>query len=96
MVQQQERPLKKKLFNKKKKFNLIVFIQKNFYQQFSKKNLNYRFANNCSAFLFNCFTELNLLQKVLLDLFLFNSKKIKIYNFDIRLSKKHKNRLWKL
>jgi len=76
-----------------KKINLIwiVFIQKNFYQQFSKRNdLNYRFANNCSAFLFNCFTELNLLQKVLLDLFLFNSKKIKIYNFDIRLSKNTK------
>ena len=55
-----------------------------------KKNLNYRFANNCSAFLFNCFTELNLLQKVLLDLFLFDPKKIKIYNFDIRLSKNTK------
>ncbi len=76
-----------------KRTNLIwiVFIQKNFYKQFSKKNdLNYRFANNCSAFLFNCFTELNLLQKVLLDLFLFDPKKIKIYNFDIRLSKNTK------
>ena len=52
MVQQQERPLKKKNYLIKK-INLIwiVFIQKNFYQQFpKKKNLNYRFANNCSAF----------------------------------------------
>ena len=65
----QERPLKKKIFNKKKKFNLDCIYPENFYQQFSKKNnLNYRFANNCSAFCL-VFYELNLLQKVLLTFF---------------------------
>ena len=38
---------------------------------------------------FNCFTELNLLQKVLLDLSIFNLEKVKLFNFDINLSKFH-------
>lgn len=79
---------KKNYLKKDNNLIWIVFIQKNFYKNSEKKSFfNYRFANNGSAFLFNCFTELNLLQKVLLDLFLFTPHKITLYNFDIKLSK---------
>lgn len=74
----------------KKNLNWVIYIQKTFYKKYRKDNLlNYRFANNNAAFLFNCFTELNLLQKVLLDLSIFNLEKVKLFNFDIKLSKFH-------
>ena len=74
----------------KKNLNWVIYIQKTFYKKYRKDNsLNYRFANNNAAFLFNCFTELNLLQKVLLDLSIFNLEKVKLFNFDINLSKFH-------
>ena len=70
--------------------NWVIYIQKTFYEKYRKDNsLNYRFASNNAAFLFNCFTELNLLQKVLLDLSIFNLEKVKLFNFDINLSKFH-------
>ena len=66
----------------------VVYINKTLYKTY-KRNNNFknRFADNTAAILFTCFTELNLLQKVLLDLILFNPKKIKLYNFNIKLTK---------
>tara|TARA_B100001063_G_C16773768_1_gene563535 strand:- start:3832 stop:4995 length:1164 start_codon:yes stop_codon:yes gene_type:complete len=80
---------KKKNFIKKEEDLIwLIYIEKNFFNKFYKNDqFKKRFANNTSAFLFTCFSELNLLQKVLLDLYLFNPKKIKLYNFDIYLSK---------
>ena len=57
---------------------------------YKKNRLKHRFADNTAANLFTCFTELNLLQKVIFDLILFNPKKISLYNFDIKLSKNTK------
>lgn len=81
---------KKNFLVRKKNLNWVIYIQKTFYEKYRKDNsLNYRFASNNAAFLFNCFTELNLLQKVLLDLSIFNLEKVKLFNFDINLSKFH-------
>lgn len=81
---------KKNFLVRKKNLNWVIYIQKEFYEKYRKDNsLNYRFASNNAAFLFNCFTELNLLQKVLLDLSIFNLEKVKLFNFDINLSKFH-------
>ena len=48
---------------------------KSLYKSFKiNNNFNNRFADNTAAILFTSFTELNLLQKVILDLILFNPK----------------------
>ena len=66
-----------------------MYINKSLYKRYKiNDNFNNRFADNTAAILFTCFTELNLLQKVLLDLILFNPKEIKLYNFNIKLTKK--------
>ncbi len=82
---------KKNYILKKKKLTWVIYIHKHLYKMYYKKNrLKHRFADNTAANLFTCFTELNLLQKVIFDLILFNPKKISLYNFDIKLSKNTK------
>lgn len=72
-----------------KNLKWVVYINKSLYKRYKiNDNFNNRFADNTAAILFTCFTELNLLQKVLLDLILFNPKEIKLYNFNIKLTKK--------
>ena len=67
----------------------VVYINKSFYKTYKKdNNLKNRFASNNNSTFFTCFTELNLLQKMLLDLILFNPKEIKLLNFNLYLSKK--------
>ena len=82
---------KKNYILKKKKLTWNIYIHKHFYKMYYKENsFKHRFADNTAANLFTCFTELNLLQKVLFDLILFYPKKINLYNFDIKLSKNTK------
>ena len=70
MEQHQNYILKKKNFlSNGKNLIWVVYINKTLYKTY-KRNNNFknRFADNTAAILFTCFTELNLLQKVLLDL----------------------------
>ena len=67
----------------------IVYINETFYKKFKRvSNIKNRFAFNTGAVLFTCFTELNFLQKVLLDLILFNPRQIKLHNFNMYLTKR--------
>ena len=69
----------------------IVYINETFYKKFKRvSNIKNRFAFNTGAVLFTCFTELNFLQKVLLDLILFNPRQIKLHNFNMYLTKRTK------
>tara|TARA_B100001063_G_scaffold243514_1_gene274289 strand:- start:3681 stop:4880 length:1200 start_codon:yes stop_codon:yes gene_type:complete len=82
---------KKNYIIKKKNLDWVIYIHKHLYKMYYKKNsLKHRFADNTAGNLFTCFTELNLLQKVLFDLILFNPKKINLHNFDIKLSRNSK------
>ena len=79
---------KKSYLTKGKNLIWVIYINKSLYKSFKiNNNFNNRFADNTAAILFTSFTELNLLQKVILDLILFNPKKIKLYNFNIKLTK---------
>ena len=79
---------KKDYIIKKKNLDWVIYIHKHLYKMYYKKNsLKHRYADNTAGNLFTCFTELNLLQKVLFDLILFNPKKINLLNFDIKLSR---------
>ena len=79
---------KKSYLSKGKNLTWVIYINKSLYKTYKINNdFKNRFADNTAAILFTSFTELNLLQKVLLDLILFNPKKIKLYNFNIKLTK---------
>ena len=68
---------KKSYLTKGKNLIWVIYINKSLYKSFKiNNNFNNRFADNTAAILFTSFTELNLLQKVILDLILFNPKKL--------------------
>jgi hypothetical protein len=75
--------------SKRQKLTWVVYVNESFYKIYKKKDkFKKRFINNSSAILFTSFTELNLLQKALLDLVRFKSKEIKLLNFNLKLTKK--------
>lgn len=72
----------------KKTLSWIVFINETLFKlyNYEKKFIQTRYADNTTAVLFNSFTELNLLQKVLLDLFLYKPYNINLFNFDLKIT----------
>jgi hypothetical protein len=80
---------KKDYILKKKYLQWLIYINETFYIRYNKKIklVENRFADNTRPIIFNCFTELNLLQKTLLDLSLFSPQKVILLNFDLYLSK---------
>ena len=79
----------KNFLSKGKNLIWVIYINKFFYKTYKQKDeFKKRFINNSSAILFSSFTELNLLQKTLLDLVLFKPKEIKLLNFNLKLTKK--------
>ena len=80
---------KKNYILKKKYLQWLIYINETFYKRYNKKIklVENRFADNTRPIIFNCFTELTLLQKTLLDLSLFSPQKVILLNFDLYLSK---------